>query len=524
MTSRRNVLIAGAGPTGLTLAIELARRDVPFRLVEAVGSSARSSRGKGIQPRTLEVFEDLGVLDAVQAASRLYPRFRVHAGPLSFAAGRLGKVAEPSPIVPFPNLWLLPQWRTEEILRTRLERLGHHVEFGAALTSFEQETDAVTATMSTVAGVERVRADYLVGCDGGHSVVRKALGVRFEGEALPARPVLVADVEIRGLDSEYWHVWPLAKGGILALCPLPGTPHFQLTALLSTRGVAPETTEDGIREFIGSRICRNGVRVGCVTWASVFRPHVRMVDRYRVGRVLLAGDAAHVHPPSGGQGLNTGIQDAYNLGWKLAQVLEGAPEALLDSYQSERSPIAASVLGLSKRLMQNRRAKRGTETQQLDLHYRGSPLAMDDAKHPGRVRAGNRAPDAPCVDANGTQRRLFEIFRGTHLTLLAFGGSPEEVLARVRERRGAGVKIVGVIRPSAAKRDGVLVDVAGHAHHGYGVSEGAALVLVRPDGYIGYFGRPGSWARLDQYLSLVLSQLSPGGTGDSSEAWHGDSH
>jgi 2-polyprenyl-6-methoxyphenol hydroxylase-like FAD-dependent oxidoreductase len=207
MTSRANVLIAGAGPTGLTLAIELARRDIRCRVVDAASGPAKSSRGKGVQPRTLEVFEDLGVLDAVQAAGGLYPRFRVHAGPLSFAAGRLNKVAEPSPSVPFPNLWLLPQWRTEGILRARLERLGSHVEFGASLTSFDQERDSVTATISTVAGIERVRSDYLVGCDGGHSVVRKGLGVRFEGEELPARPVVLADVEIDGLDSKYWHVW-----------------------------------------------------------------------------------------------------------------------------------------------------------------------------------------------------------------------------------------------------------------------------------------------------------------------------
>ena len=507
MTGRTNVLIAGAGPTGLTLAIELARRNILFRLVDAAGSPAQSSRGKGVQPRTLEVFEDLGVLHAVQSAGGPYPRFRVHAGPLSFAAGRLNKVAEPSPSVPFPNLWLLPQWRTEEILRARLERLGHHVEFGASLTSFDQDTGAVTATISTVAGIEHVRADYLVGCDGGHSVVRKVLGVRFDGEALPARPVVLADVEIDGLDSEYWHVWPLAKGCILTLCPLPGTSQFQLAAPLSKRGVAPQATEDGIREFIDGRIGKDGVRVGRVAWASVFRPHVRMVDRYRVGRVLLAGDAAHVHPASGGQGLNTGIQDGYNLGWKLAHVLKGASDALLDSYESERLPIAESVLGLSKRLMLNGSTKRGAETQQLDLHYRGSSLAMDDAEKPGRVRAGDRAPDAPCVDGDGARRRLFEMFRGAHLTLLVFGGGHEEILARARDWGDGSVKIVRVLRPGDAISDGVLVDTAGHARHAYGVGDTAALLLIRPDGYIGYFGRPGSWARLDQYLSLVLGQV-----------------
>ena len=177
---------------------------------------------------------------------------------------------------------------------------------------------------------------------------------------------------------------------------------------------------------------------------------------------------------------------------------------LLDSYESERLPIAASVLGLSKRLMLNGSTKRGAETQQLDLHYRGSSLVMEGAEKPGRLRAGDRAPDAPCVDGDGAPRRLFEIFRGTHLTLLAFGGGHEDVFARVRARGNGAVKIVPVLRPGDATGDGVLVDVAGYAQGAYGVGDAAALILVRPDGYIGYFGRSGSWERLDQYLSLAL--------------------
>jgi 2-polyprenyl-6-methoxyphenol hydroxylase-like FAD-dependent oxidoreductase len=319
------VLIAGAGPTGLILAMELARRNISFRIVDAASEPFFGSRGKGIQPRTLEVFEDLGVLDAVRAAGGAYPRFRVHIGSLAFPAGGLHRVAAPSPSVPFPNLWMLPQWRTEEILRARLEEFGGHVEFGSPVTAFEQDPEGVTTTLSTAAGIDRVRADYLVGCDGGHSFVRHALGVAFDGESMPTRPVVFADVEIDGLDRTRWHVWPLAKGCLFTLCPLPGTSRFQLAAPLRGRAVPPEPSEDGIRDFVEARIGVPGVRVRSVGWASVFRPQVRMVHRYRVGRVVLGGDAAHVHPPSGGQGLNTGIQDAYNLGWKLASVLRGAP-------------------------------------------------------------------------------------------------------------------------------------------------------------------------------------------------------
>jgi 2-polyprenyl-6-methoxyphenol hydroxylase-like FAD-dependent oxidoreductase len=510
-----SVLIAGAGPTGLTLAIELARRQIDFRIVDASSGLFQGSRGKGVQPRTLEVFEDLGVLDAVLAAGGPYPRFRVHIGPLSFPFGGLSKRVAPTPSAPYPNLWMLPQWRTDEILHARLEELGGQVELSSPLTTLEQDPGGVTVTLSTPAGTRRLRAGYLIGCDGGHSAVRKALGVRFEGEALEAPPVLLADVEIDGLDRSHWHIWPVAAGGRLALCPLPGTSRFQLTALLAARADAPDTSEDGIRDFIARRIDMRHARIGRVSWTSLFRPQVRMVDRYRVGRVLLAGDAAHVHPPSGGQGLNTGIQDACNLGWKLAGVVGGASAALLDTYESERLPIAASVLGLSKRLMLEASARRGPETQQLGLHYRGSSLAVDDMETPGRLRAGDRAPDAPCVDGSGAPRRLFEIFRGTHMTLLDFGGHGD-VPACVRARQNGAVKIVRVFRTGETAPAEALIDIAGHARRAYGIGEGAALILIRPDGYIGYFGRPGSWGRLDRYLSSVFDADRGSGTNSGS--------
>ena len=385
--------------------------------------------------------------------------------------------------------------------------MGGRVEFGSPLTAFEPDTDGVTATLSTAAGREHVQADYLVGCDGGHSFVRRALGIRFAGESLESRRVIFADVELDGLDRTRWHGWPLARNCLLTLCPLPGTTWFQLAAPLYGRAAPPEMSETGIRNFIERRIGRDGVSVRRVGWTSLFRPHIRMVDRYRVGHVLIAGDAAHVHPPSGGQGLNTGIQDAYNLGWKLANVLRGAPATLLDTYQSERLPIAAGVLGLSKRLMLKPSVRRGADTQQLGLHYRGSALAIDDTNKPGRVRAGDRAPDAPCIDECGAPRRLFEIFGGTHFTLLAFGSANHDALEDVPRDRNAGVKVIRVLPPDGTPEPGAIVDVAGHAGRAYGLADLPALIIVRPDGYIGYFGSPGSSSRVAQYLSSVLEPL-----------------
>src|SRR5580704_3475128 len=170
------VLIVGAGPAGLTLAIDLARRGISFRLIEAATAPFQGSRGKGIQPRTLEIFDDLGVIDAILAAGQPYPKFRIHLGPFSLRAGGFASCKQPSESVPYPNLWMVPQARSEAILRERLRSLGGEVEFGKALATFTQNEHGVDATLATG---ELVRANFLVGCDGGHSTVRKMLGVRM---------------------------------------------------------------------------------------------------------------------------------------------------------------------------------------------------------------------------------------------------------------------------------------------------------------------------------------------------------
>ena len=399
------VLIAGAGPTGLTLALDLARRGISFRLIDAATAPFEGSRGKGLQPRTLEIFDDLGVIGAILAAGAPYPRFRFHLGRFSLRVGSIGSSRQPTDGVPYPNLWMVPQARTEAILRDRLSVLGGKAEFGYALAAFTQNQHGVDATLSTG---ERVRADFLVGCDGGHSMVRKALGLRFDGETVDEKPMLVADVEVNGLDSRDWHVWPFAKDGAVALCPLPNTSLFQFTARAKTAEAGVESTVHKITGHVVKR----------VAWSSIYQPSARMVDRYRVGRVFLAGDAAHVHPPTGGQGLNTGVQDAYNLSWKLAHVIGGAPDSLLDTYEVERLPIAAAVLGLTKRLHKTRSIARGDATNQLALHYRMSPLSSGVPfvmLHPG-----DRMPDARLDDGS----RLFDHLRGPQSTELVTSEGP----------------------------------------------------------------------------------------------------
>jgi hypothetical protein len=226
-------------------------------------------------------------------------------------------------------------------------------------------------------------------------------------------------------------------------------------------------------------------------WQSVFRPNIRLAESYRRGRVFIAGDAAHVHTPAGAQGLNTGIQDAYNLGWKLAQVLAGAPPELLDTYEAERQPIAAGVLGLSTRKYQGiakldpSSLRRGKDEHQLQLTYHAGPLARS-GNATKTLRAGDRAPDARLHrNPDGAPVRLFEIFRGGHFTAIAYGPQAAQELSRLPwPGRGAALKRV-VISAYGAAADVGLIDSSHSFERIYGLA-GDTLMLIRPDGYIGH--------------------------------------
>ncbi|WP_086685388.1 FAD-dependent oxidoreductase [Streptomyces pseudogriseolus] len=445
------VLIVGAGPTGLTLGIDLARRGVPALVVERADELFPGSRGKGLQPRTMEVFDDLGVLDAVRAGGGRYP-----VGMLWRDGKRLGEHHLMDPVETTEEAphegWMVPQWRTQRILRDRLEELGGKIAFGREVTDVTQDEDGVTAHF---AAGPPLRAQYLVAADGGRSAVRRAVGAGMTGEAVDPLPMLVADVRIAGLDRDNWHMFPPREGRdeFLTLCPLAGTDDFQLVARF-TEGTRVDLSPDAVRRVVAARTHLAAEDVTDVLWASDFRPRAALADRFRAGRVFLAGDAAHVHSPAGGQGLNTSVQDAYNLGWKLGAVLSGdADPSLLDSYEEERRAVAADMLGLSTRIHRGE-ARRGGATLQLDLGYRESPLSAETRTAPGPVRAGDRAPDGR-VDGV----RLFDAFRGPHWTLLALGTDAPEPPRGVRLVRG----------PS---------------HRTYGTG----LFLVRPDGYVGWAG------------------------------------
>jgi 2-polyprenyl-6-methoxyphenol hydroxylase-like FAD-dependent oxidoreductase len=457
-----DVIIVGAGPTGLTLAIDLARRGLGVRVIDKASEYFAGSRGDGLQPRTLEVFEDLGVLGAVLRQGHSMPAMRVHLDGKYVMDRRMAEPLEPTPDVPYPNGWVLGQSHTEGILRDRLAELGTHVELNTALVDFTQDADGVTARLSTG---ETVRASYLVGADGGRSTVRKALGVPFEGVTDETIRLLLGDVAADGLDHAwgYWFARADAPMIGVGLSPLPNTPGlFQFNAPLKEgRSEASLEVLQGELDDLGA-----GVRLTRLAWSTVWRPNIRLAERFRVGRVFLAGDAAHVHPPTGGQGLNTGVQDAYNLGWKLA---DGSPE-LLDSYETERRATAERVLRISTGLMRKHLEgaadahERGENTRQLDVSYRTTE---------GRIVAGDRAPDAPVTHADGRTIRLFDLFRGPHATLLTFGvPAPNTPHA------------YAVLRPGESAPGPYVIDAHGHAHNAYDASASTS-VLIRPDGYIG---------------------------------------
>ncbi|GAA2434944.1 FAD-dependent monooxygenase [Streptomyces glaucus] len=447
-----DVLIAGAGPTGLALGIDLARRNVDALVVERADGLFPGSRGKGIQPRTMEVFDDLGVLAAIRAAGGGYPTGMVWRDGRRMGEHRMSDPVEVTEDAPYNEPWMVPQWRTQEILRARLEELGGRIAFGREVTDLDQDASGVRVRCGD--GTE-LTARYAVAADGGRSAVRRAVGVGMTGEEVDPLPTLVADVRITGLDRDHWHLFP-PRGddqGFLTVCPLAGTEDFQVVARFP-EDTAVDLSPAGVRRAVAARSHLAPDDVTEVRWASEFRPRTALADRFRAGRVFLAGDAAHIHSPAGGQGLNTSVQDAYNLGWKLGAVLGGADPGLLDTYQEERRAVAAEVLGLSTRVHRGQE-RRGAATTQLDLHYRESSLARESRTAPaGRVRAGDRAPDGTVGGV-----RLFDAFRGPHWTLLALDVPAPAVPEPVRVVRGP-------------------------AHPAYG----PGLFLVRPDGYVGWAG------------------------------------
>ncbi len=500
MTAHTQVMIIGAGPTGLALAVALRRHGVDCLVAERDSGPHRHSRGKGLQPRTLEVLRDLGVVEEVLRFGEHRQQVRLYKDRRQVADLSVG-LAEPRADLPYPNIVMLPQWRTGEILARRLTGLGGRVDYGLRLTELTADDHRVTATLVDDQGTTRsVTADYLVGCDGGRSTVRRLLGIGFTGQSRAADRYLLGDVTIDGLrpltDDHRLasFAWLGSDGSFLGLAGLPGGDGFQIGASVGTDGPAEPAVEP-LQRLLTERSGRSELKITGATWLSDFTVNLAMADAYRAGRCFLAGDAGHVHPPTGGQGMNTGIQDAYNLGWKLAYVLAGhAGEPLLDSYPAERMPVARDLLRRSTDILDTmitdnpakaflvdriilpllsrpaiNRAVLG-RVSQIDLGYPDSPLSAGRAGR-ARIRPGNRAPDGLVVDEAGDETRLHSLLDRTRHTLLHWRDAwPDAGLPAWIARRH-------------------LADPDGRTRRRYGAGPDEAII-VRPDGYLAWRGTP----------------------------------
>ncbi|MGW0607659.1 FAD-dependent oxidoreductase [Streptomyces sp. NPDC002640] len=335
-------VVVGAGPVGLTAAHELARRGLRVRLVDAAPAPAVTSRAVAVHPRTLETFTQMGVVDALLPHGRKNRAFTMFAG-----GRRLVRLEADYSTMPtsYPYTLIVAQTDTEAVLRAAVARLGVEIEWNTRLTGFRQDTDGVHVRLTRADGTEEsLRTSWLVGCDGGHSTVRKLLGLELIGTT--SETWMLADAPVDTdlpPDTIYWtHTGRQA----LMMVPYARDGHWRL---LDT---APRTGDAGAAARLSAKLSTGlgrRVRVGEPEWTSVFTFQQRMVPRMRVGRVFVAGDAAHVHSPASGQGMNTGIQEAYNLGWKLAQVHHRhAGTRLLDTYGEERVPIGRALLGSTR--------------------------------------------------------------------------------------------------------------------------------------------------------------------------------
>ena len=505
MSALIDLLVVGAGPTGLALASEAAAGGASVRLIDSLPQRSDKSRALVVQPRTLELLAMRGCAQGLLDMGRRTLSVRLFAAGKLVASARMADLAIDD--TPFPFLLFVSQVETERALEERCQRLGVRTERDSRLVSLEQDADAAYATVRGPRGEERIHARYLAGCDGAHSAVRHLLDLGFTG-APYEQEFLLADVSADCQEAGGSVCFFLGNDGLLVLFPYREEGRYRLIA--SRRGVRGSEGEPTITEVQAAAdlLARVHLKIGAASWMARFRLHHRAVDRYRVGRVFVAGDAAHIHSPAGGQGMNTGIQDAFNLGWKIALVTKGTSGAarpgLLDSYEAERMPVGKKLLGYTDRAFsfmasQNplviglrnlavppaarfllaspeRRRRAFRFVSQLGIRYRHSPAVAGEQS--GALQPGDRAPDGPL--ASGTVHALLARSPGHHL--LAFG---------LAERPVAHGRL-----PLEAHW---LIDAPLETRKRFGLDEG--LCLVRPDGYVAFKAPGAAFAALEAYLS-----------------------
>jgi 2-polyprenyl-6-methoxyphenol hydroxylase-like FAD-dependent oxidoreductase len=497
-----DVLIAGAGPVGLTMASELSRYGLSVRLVDKNTQRTDKSKALVLWARTLELIDRMAPHDAdrfIQAGLKT-ESVKILAGNENIAHVDMKEVDSR-----YKFVLMIPQSETERLLEERLATFNVKAERQTELTDFQETPDGVSCVVKHADGHEEtIEASWLIGADGAHSIVRHKLNKEFHGSTLLSDWML-ADIHLTGVQGPpainlYWH-----SDGILAIFPLQGTRHRIIANVGESSGPIgegnhpPPAVED-IQRVLDER-GPGGIKASDAVWLSNFSINERKVDDYRAGRVFVAGDAAHVHSPAGGQGMNTGMQDAFNLTWKLALVSRGLsqPEPLLSSYSLERSPVAkllleftgkataASLLqGGVKQYIRNHVASLvlgfapATHTManllsEITIGYSDSPLNARTQHAPGGIKPGKRAPirqNEPLAGSGDTPR--FVLFAES-------GSIPAGLLQKCN----------GFL--DATPRTPFSPD---------------SLSLVRPDGYIALATKSGDWNAVETYLHQFLPERS----------------
>jgi 2-polyprenyl-6-methoxyphenol hydroxylase-like FAD-dependent oxidoreductase len=496
-----DVLIIGAGPTGLVLALWLAKQGVRVRVLDKTDGPGTTSRALAVQARTLELYRQLDLTDAVVAEGHRVATANLWVKGVRAACVPLSDIGEG--LTPYPFLHIFPQDRHEQLLLERLKALGVEVERRTEALSADDHGDRVVVRLRTASGEEEtVEARYLAGCDGAHSMARRAIGASFPGGTYQ-QLFYVADVDSGGPTADGQLHIDLDEADFLAVFPIDGHGRVRLVgAVRDERADHPETL--GFADVAQRAIEHMKVEVATVNWFSTYRVHHRVTDRFRRGRIFLLGDAAHIHSPAGGQGMNTGIGDAINLAWKLAAVVGGrAPLSLLDSYEAERIGFARKLVQTTDRvftfatgegviadLLRTRIAPvvlpmaMGSErtrdfafrtVSQITLNYRAGPLSRGDT---GKVRGGDRLP---WVRTDGVDN-----FEGL-------------------ERIGWRVHVYGEAKPGLvawceARNIPLTIFAWDEAHAEAGLARDA-LYLLRPDTYIALADASGAVAAVDGYCN-----------------------
>lgn len=513
-----DVLIVGAGPTGLMLANQLVRRGVRSLIIDRHDGPARESRALGVQARTLEIYAQLGIVNRALELGKRGTGGNIWSGGKRRARVALSDAGDSA--TPYPFLLVLGQDDNERILGDHLRQLGSSVQWGAELMSLTQDADSVLAALRRSDGSQQtVRALWVAGCDGARSVVREQCGITFAG-APYEHVFFVADTEMTGsMVPDEVNVY-LFRDGFHLLFPMRGQNHWRIAGILPQE--LRNKPDIKFEEVIPSlRTETGGFSIKSCSWFSTYRIHHRAAVRFRDRRCFLLGDAAHVHSPVGAQGMNTGLQDSYNLAWKLALVVKGrASTALLDSYEDERIPVARALLSGTDRAFRlvvsdtwvagmlrsrvlarvaafaaNRKAVQRIAfrtVSQTGIRYRNSSLSRASDRLPEHApQAGDRFPWLRLkFAANGPVEDLFEKLCDTHFHLVLFGQSSVP-----QEPSGVG----DVLRVHAIPNDSINDKELARAQ----ISQ-PSFYLIRPDGYIGLCGTRFEADLVSRYFSENL--------------------